>query len=224
MELGAAALPKAGSKEHMWETMKLSFNSSPEDMKALKSHEYDTGSWKIQPFSGIQRKIEREENDGTKENIGSIFSCSGVTKKAAEAVASVADADLYEIKPEIPYTSADLDWTDPKSRSSIEMKDPSSRPAIAEKAAGMDGYETIFVGFPIWWYVAPTIINTFLETYDFSGKRIILFATSGGSGFGKTAAALKKSLSPDAALVEGKLLNTGLSPADLRAWCQSLAL
>ena len=98
------------------------------------------------------------------------------------------------------------------------------RPALADKNAAIDAYNTIFVGFPIWWYVAPTIINTFLETYDFSGKRIILFATSGGSGFGKTAAALKKSLSPDAALVEGKLLNTGLSPADLRAWCQSLAL
>ena len=103
-----------------------------------------------------------------KKTLVAYFSCSGVTKKAAEAVASVADADLYEIKPEIPYTSADLDWTDPKSRSSIEMKDPSSRPAIAEKAAGMDGYETIFVGFPIWWYVAPTIIGTFLESYDFS--------------------------------------------------------
>ena len=104
------------------------------------------------------------------------------------------------------------------------MNDPDFRPALAVKNAAIDAYNTIFVGFPIWWYVAPTIINTFLETYDFSGKRVILFATSGGSGFGKTAAALKKSLSPDAALVEGKLLNTGLSPADLRAWCQSLAL
>ena len=103
------------------------------------------------------------------------------------------------------------------------MNDPGFRPALADKNAAIDAYNTIFVGFPIWWYVAPTIINTFLETYDFSGKRVILFATSGGSGFGKTAAALKKSLSPDAALVEGKLLNTGLSPADLRAWCQSLA-
>jgi len=134
------------------------------------------------------------------------------------------DADVYEIRPQIPYTPADLDWRNKKSRSSVEMNDPDFRPALADKNAAIGAYNTIFVGFPIWWYVAPTIINTFLETYDFSGKRVILFATSGGSGFGETAAALKKSLSPDAALVEGKLLNTGLSPADLRAWRQSLAL
>lgn len=113
---------------------------------------------------------------------------------------------------------------DKKSRSTVEMQDKRSRPAIAAPCSNLADYDTIFVGFPIWWYVAPTIINTFLESGDFSGKKIVLFATSGGSGFGKTAAALKKSLSPDAALVEGKLLNTGLSPADLRAWCQSLAL
>lgn len=152
------------------------------------------------------------------------FSCTGTTRRAAHALAAAVDADVYEIRPQIPYTPADLDWRNKKSRSSVEMNDPDFRPALADKNAAIDAYNTIFVGFPIWWYVAPTIINTFLETYDFSGKRVILFATSGGSGFGKTAAALKKSLSPDAALVEGKLLNTGLSPADLRAWCQSLAL
>ena len=152
------------------------------------------------------------------------FSASGVTAKMAKALAEVTGADLFEIQPVVPYTNADLDWMNKKSRSSVEMSDPASRPEIGNKVPDMDQYDTVFVGFPIWWYVAPTIINTFLETYDFSGKRIILFATSGGSGFGKTAAALKKSLSPDAALVEGKLLNTGLSPADLRAWCQSLAL
>ena len=144
------------------------------------------------------------------------FSCTGTTRRAAQALAAAVDADVYEIRPQIPYTPADLDWRN--------KNDPDFRPALADKNAAIDAYNTIFVGFPIWWYVAPTIINTFLETYDFSGKRVILFATSGGSGFGKTAAALKKSLSPDAALVEGKLLNTGLSPADLRAWCQSLAL
>lgn len=152
------------------------------------------------------------------------FSASGVTAKMAKALAEVTGADLFEIQPVVPYTNADLDWMNKKSRSSVEMSDPASRPEIGNKVPDMDQYDTVFVGFPIWWYVAPTIINTFLETYDFSGKRVILFATSGGSGFGKTAAALKKSLSPDAALVEGKLLNTGLSPADLRAWCQSLAL
>ena len=159
-----------------------------------------------------------------KQSLVTYFSASGVTAKVARMLADVTGAELYEIKPQVPYTAADLDWMDKKSRSTIEMNDKSYRPPLADKNANIGAYDTIFVGFPIWWYVAPTIINTFLETYDFSGKRVILFATSGGSGFGKTAAALKKSLSPDAALVEGKLLNTGLSPADLRAWCQSLAL
>lgn len=152
------------------------------------------------------------------------FSASGVTEKMAKTLAEVTGADLFEIQPAVPYTTADLDWMNKKSRSSVEMSNPDSRPEIGNKIPDMGQYDTVFVGFPIWWYVAPTIINTFLETYDFSGKRVILFATSGGSGFGETAAALKKSLSPDAALVEGKLLNTGLSPADLRAWRQSLAL
>ena len=152
------------------------------------------------------------------------FSASGVTANVAKLLAEAAGADLFEIKPAVPYTNADLNWMDKKSRSTVEMQDKRSRPAIAVPCSNLADYDTIFVGFPIWWYVAPTIINTFLESGDFSGKKIVLFATSGGSGFGKTAAALKKSLSPDAALVEGKLLNTGLSPADLRAWCQSLAL
>ena len=152
------------------------------------------------------------------------FSASGITANVAKLLAEAAGADLFEIQPAVPYTNADLNWMDKKSRSTVEMQDKSSRPAIAAPCSNLADYDTIFVGFPIWWYVAPTIINTFLESGDFSGKKIVLFATSGGSGFGKTAAALKKSLSPDAALVEGKLLNTGLSPADLRAWCQSLAL
>ena len=110
------------------------------------------------------------------------FSCTVTTRRAAQALAAAVDADVYEIRPQIPYTPADLDWRNKKSRSSVEMNDPGFRPALADKNAAIDAYNTIFVGFPIWWYVAPTIINTFLETYDFSGKRIILFATSGGSG------------------------------------------
>ncbi len=113
------------------------------------------------------------------------FSASGVTKRYAETLAKAADADLFEIKPSVPYTNDDLDWKNSKSRSSVEMKNPDSRPEIAEKLSNMDEYDTVFVGFPIWWYVAPTIINTFLESYDFSGKTIIPFATSGGSGLGK---------------------------------------
>ena len=130
------------------------------------------------------------------------FSASGVTGKVAEVLAKAAGADLHEIKPAVPYTSADLNWMDKKSRSSVEMADPSSRPEIANKVENMDQYDTVFVGFPIWWYVAPTIINTFLEQYDFSGKKIVLFATSGGSGFGKTASALKNSVSASAQIVE----------------------
>ena len=134
------------------------------------------------------------------------FSASGVTKKAAEKLAAAASGDLFEIEPEVPYTNADLNWMDKKSRSSIEMKDKSSRPAIVKKPLDLSEYDSIFVGFPIWWYVAPTIINTFLESCDFSGKKIILFATSGGSGFGNTAEELQASAS-GAQIVEGKILN-----------------
>ena len=115
------------------------------------------------------------------------FSASGVTARVAKNLAGAADADLYEIRPAVPYTSADLNWMDKSSRSSVEMKDKSSRPELADTDADIASYDRIFVGFPIWWYTAPTIINTFLESYDFSGKTIILFATSGGSGLGKTA-------------------------------------
>ena len=134
------------------------------------------------------------------------FSASGVTKKAAEKLAAAAGGDLFEIEPEVPYTSADLNWMDKKSRSSIEMRDKSSRPAIVKKPLDLSKYDSIFVGFPIWWYVAPAIINTFLESCDFSGKKIILFATSGGSGFGNTVRELQAS-APGAQIVEGKVLN-----------------
>lgn len=150
------------------------------------------------------------------------FSASGVTGKVAEVLAKAAGADLHEIKPAVPYTSADLNWMDKKSRSSVEMADPSSRPEIANKVENIDQYDTVFVGFPIWWYVAPTIINTFLEQYDFSGKKIVLFATSGGSGFGKTASALKNSVSASAQIVEGRLLNGRVQEAELKDWVKTL--
>lgn len=121
----------------------------------------------------------------SKKMLVAYFSASGVTAKAAKKLAEVAGADLFEIRPAVPYTSADLNWMDKKSRSSVEMNDPAFRPAIAGKMEGMEQYDVVFVGFPIWWYVAPTIINTFLESYDFSGKTIVPFATSGGSGMGK---------------------------------------
>ena len=144
------------------------------------------------------------------------FSASGITARAAKKLAEAAGADIYEIRPETAYTKEDLNWQDKTSRSSIEMADRSSRPAIADKNANITEYDTIYVGFPIWWYVSPTIINTFLESYDFSGKRIILFATSGGSGFGKAADSIKSSV-PSAIVIEGKVNPTDSDIASLAA-------
>ncbi len=149
------------------------------------------------------------------------FSASGVTAKLAETLAEAIGADMFEIVPEVPYTKADLNWQDAASRSTIEMKDPSSRPAIAAKRDNMDNYDTVFVGFPIWWYVAPTIINTFLESYDLSGKTVIPFATSGGSGMGKTNEKLQPSC-PGAKLLEGRVFKSGTGKAELSAWVESL--
>lgn len=134
------------------------------------------------------------------------FSASGVTKKVAEKLAALVNADIHEIKPKVPYTKADLNWMDKKSRSSVEMNDKAFRPEIVKEDLNLSSYDTILLGFPIWWYVAPTIINTFLENYDLSGKRIVLFATSGGIGFGNTIKELKPSVA-DAEIIEGKILN-----------------
>ena len=150
------------------------------------------------------------------------FSASGVTAKLAETLSEAIGADLYAIEPEVPYTKADLNWMNQNSRSSVEMKDPASRPAIAGKCDNMDEYNTIFVGFPIWWYVAPTIINTFLESYDFAGKTIIPFATSGGSSMGKTNEKLQPSC-PGAKLVEGKVWKKNAKADELAAWAEDLS-
>lgn len=150
------------------------------------------------------------------------FSASGTTARVAKELAQAAGADLYEIKPAVPYTKADLNWMDKSSRSSVEMKDKTSRPALADTDADIAAYDTILLGFPIWWYVAPTILNTFLESYDFSGKKIVLFATSGGSGFGQTVAGLKPSVAADANIVEGKLLNGHQTAESLKAWAESV--
>lgn len=150
------------------------------------------------------------------------FSASGTTKEKAELIAKAANADIYEIKPAVPYTSADLNWQDKQSRSSVEMSDKTSRPALADKDADIAAYDTVFIGFPIWWYTAPTIINTFLESYDFSGKRIIVFATSGSSGFGGTVSDLKKSLPASAEILEGKMMNGIRSADELSAWIKEL--
>ena len=152
------------------------------------------------------------------------FSASGVTAKVADKLADALGADIYEIRPETPYTKADLNWMDKKSRSTIEMNDKTIRPAIADKNARIGEYNTIFLGFPIWWYVAPTIINTFLESYDFAGKKIILFATSGGSKFGKTVEELKVSVPDSCEIIEGKLLNGIQTIPSIRKWTESLNL
>ena len=150
------------------------------------------------------------------------FSASGVTAKLAETLSEAIGADLYAIEPEVPYTKADLNWMNQNSRSSVEMKDPASRPAIAGKRDNMDEYDTIIVGFPIWWYVAPTIINTFLESYDFTGKTIIPFATSGGSGMGKTNEKLQLSC-PGAKLMEGKVWKKNAKAEELATWAEDLS-
>lgn len=149
------------------------------------------------------------------------FSASGSTEHVARTIAEVTGGVLFKIKPETEYKPADLNWNDPKSRSSVEMNDEKSRPAIADKVADMAQYDTVFVGFPIWWYQAPRIIETFLESYDFSGKTVIPFATSGGSGMGKTNSVLKPSCG-GAKLVEGKVFRKSASKADLAAWAASV--
>lgn len=151
------------------------------------------------------------------------FSATGTTAKVAETLADAIGTDIYEIEPKIPYTEADLNWRDANSRSSVEMNDPHSRPAIAGKRDNMSDYDTIFVGFPIWWYVAPTIINTFLESYDMAGKTIIPFATSGSSGMGKTNEKLLVSCT-EAKLLEGKVFKNNVSKAEMNQWVQSLGI
>lgn len=146
------------------------------------------------------------------------FSASGTTKKTAELLAEAAGADLYEITPKVAYTKADLNWMDKKSRSSVEMNDKKFRPEIEYKDANIAEYDEIILGFPIWWYVAPTIVNTFLEKFDFSGKKVVLFATSGGSGFGNTVKELQPS-APNTEIVEGKILN---SKSEIEKFAKSL--
>ncbi len=157
-----------------------------------------------------------------KKTLVAFFSASGTTASIAKALAEASGADLYEIKPALPYTKADLNWMDKSSRSSIEMNDKKFRPVLADQDANIAEYDTILLGFPIWWYVAPTIINSFLESYDFSGKKIVLFATSGGSGFGKTMEELRPSVAADTTIIEGKMMNGTQSADDLKEWVSSV--
>lgn len=151
-----------------------------------------------------------------KKTLVAYFSASGVTERAAKEIAGAVEADLYEILPAQPYTDADLDWTDKKSRSTAEMNDPACRPEVAGTVENMEQYDTVFIGFPIWWYVEPRIVDTFLESYDFSGKTVIPFATSGGSGIGGAEKSLREHC-PKANWKQGKLVTSGAA-----AWAKSV--
>lgn len=152
------------------------------------------------------------------------FSASGVTAKVAKQLAEAAGADLFEIEPVVPYTKTDLNWMDKKSRSTVEMNDRSARPEIKNRLDNMTEYDVVFLGFPIWWYREPSIVDTFLEQYDFSDKTIVLFATSGGSGFGETAQGLKDKVPSNTRIIEGKLLNGRQNNKSLTAWVRGLGL
>lgn len=153
-----------------------------------------------------------------KKTLIAYFSASGVTKKVAENMARAAGADLFEIEPEVKYTRADLDWTDRKSRSTIEMQDASCRPAMA-KTADVSPYEVILVGFPVWWYREPSIIDTFMESADFSGRTVVPFCTSGGSGLGRSAENMQ-ALAPAAKVVNGRRFSASASPDELKKWAE----
>ncbi len=148
-----------------------------------------------------------------------VFSASGVTKRVGEEIARICGGDFFEIVPKDKYTSQDLDWTNKKSRSSVEMNDPSARPMLADGVENMDSYDTVIIGFPIWWGIAPRIIETFLESYDFNGKKIIPFCTSGGSGVGRSDTALHKNVSGDVQWAKGIQINRP-NEKDIRNWLE----
>lgn len=166
------------------------------------------------------RVSHSQEEKHMAKKLVAFFSASGITKKVAETIAEEGKFDLYEITPKEAYTKADLDWMDKKSRSSVEMNDKTFRPQIAGADIDISAYDEIILGFPIWWYVAPTIINTFLEAHDFTGKKIVLFATSGGSVFGNTVKELQPS-APGAVITEGKVLNN-VSRQQIKDWLKTL--
>ena len=152
------------------------------------------------------------------------FSASGVTKKLAGELAKVAGADLFEITPETPYTAADLDWKDQQSRSTLEMKDPNCRPAVTGQVENIAQYDVVFVGFPVWWGREPSVVDTFLDAYDFTGKRIIPFCTSGGSDIGETAKRIQEIVGAGATVQEGTRLGGTVSEEDLKIWTAGLDL
>ena len=190
-------------------TMSLSACSQKKENKEMNGRSSESHS------ARTNGRVVTDEDEVNKVLVA-YFSASGVTKGVAQQLAEVTGGTLHEIKPAQPYTDADLDWRNKQSRSSVEMQDKSSRPAITDKFANMGEYDVIYIGFPIWWYTCPTIINTFMEAYDFKGKTIIPFATSGGSSIKKACEDLKAAY-PDVNWKEGKLLNRA-SKKDLEDW------
>ena len=170
-----------------------------------------------------RREAKQEERSIIMTRLVAYFSAGGTTAKVAEKLAEASGAKLYRIEPAVPYTKADLNWMNKKSRSSVEMADKSSRPELADKDAPVAESDVIFLGFPIWWYTSPTIVCTFLESYDFAGKTVVPFATSGGSGMGDTAADLQ-AVVPEAKVLAGRLFKSRVSQDELTAWVQSLGL
>lgn len=156
------------------------------------------------------------------KNLVAYFSASGVTKGVAEKLAKAAGAELFEIVPEQPYTGEDLNWNNKQSRSSVEMNDRSCRPGISTTVSDMGQYDCIFLGFPVWWYREPSIIDTFLEAYDFSGKTIVPFCTSGGSGLGETVGNMR-SLAKEAGVRDGKRFSSGVSEEELKTWVSGMS-
>ena len=175
-------------------------------------------------YSQQNANNQNNKNNQDMKILVAYFSATGTTKAVSKTLAKAANADVYEIIPEKLYTSADLNWQNENSRSSLENADEKARPALADKKAGIQNYDVIFLGFPIWWYRAPKIINTFLENYDFSGKTIILFATSGGSRLGKSAEYLKTSCSKTTVIKDGKIFQKNTSEEELKTWIKSLNL
>ena len=164
---------------------------------------------------------EQTQNENTMKALVTYFSASGVTRNAANELAGIIGADLFEITPDTLYTEADLDWQNKQSRSSVEMADKTSRPALKDGGkVDLANYDVVYVGFPIWWYTAPTIINTFIEANDFTGKTIVPFASSGGSNIKKSCEDLQAAY-PDYKFGEGKLLNS-IDKADIEKWAASV--
>ena len=223
------------------ESMEVTFDISAEDLKYY-NHELqyvcEPGDFEIMigpnsrdlkkavltVLATSQSQSNNTENMNEKKVLVAYFSCTGTTAALAGTLAKAVNGDLYEITPDKPYTSADLDWTDKNSRSTIEMSDKASRPAIKGKCDRMDRYDVVYVGFPIWWGIAPTIVNTFLESYDFSGKTVIPFCTSGGSGVGQSEKYLQPSCSPQTLWRPGKLFRSSASVSELADWAKSLKL